>query len=137
MDDASIEIAKVGFNYAKDLAQQLITLSTGILALTITFTKDIVKDIPASPFWILKAAWVTFLFSICCGIWTLMALTGTLMPRQATSIENRLAFGSSLLPAQLQILSFVVGITLIIIYGARSLRQKAQKKREGLSEEAK
>jgi hypothetical protein len=134
MDDTSIEIAKIGFNYAKDLAQQLITLSTGILALSITFTKDIVKDIPESPFWILKAAWVTFLLSICCGIWTLMALAGTLMPRQAASIDQRLTFGSSLLPAQLQIIAFVIGIILIIIYGAKSLGKEAHKKREEVLE---
>jgi hypothetical protein len=37
---------RMAFEFASDLAKQLITLATGILALTITFTKDLVKHVP-------------------------------------------------------------------------------------------
>lgn len=39
-----MDVSLAGFQSANDLAKQLITLATGILALSITFTKDILKD---------------------------------------------------------------------------------------------
>jgi hypothetical protein len=135
MDDVARRIAEMGFQSASDLAQQLLTLSTGILALSITFTKDIVKDATRSPLWILKVAWVLYLLSICCGIWTKMALTGTLMPQQGTTIEQRLTFDSNVLtPAKLQIITFILGVTLIIVYGARSLRRIGRASNESNNE---
>jgi hypothetical protein len=123
MDDVTQRIAEMGFQSASDLAQQLLTLSTGILALTITFTKDILKGSSRSPIRILKLAWVVYLLSMCCGIWTKMALTGTLMPLNSATADDRLVFKSNvLIPAQLQILTFVLGVILIIVYASLSLR---------------
>ena len=128
MEKEAVDIAVKGFEFARDLAQQLITLSSGILALTVTFAKDIVKNVAESSMWILMTAWVIYLLSICCGIWTLMALTGILT--QKTTIEERLTFSSNYLPAQLQIITFVVGTVFIIIYGAKSLGRMSQIKPE-------
>ena len=70
------------FEFAKDSTKQLITLSTGIVALTITFAKDILGGVPAGPRRLLFAAWVVYLISIICGRWTLLALTGSLEPKK-------------------------------------------------------
>lgn len=127
MDNTSFEIAKMGIQSAQALAQQLITLSTGILALTITFTKDIVKVAPNSPMWILKLAWVSYLLCICFGIWALSALTGTLAP-SSPGIAPSLTIGfNSRFPAGLQVIAFIIGVILIIIYGAVSLRKQVPK----------
>ncbi len=72
----------LGFNFAKDLAIQLITLSTGLLALSVTFTKEIVKTLSNVREVILRISWGFHMLSIVFGVWTLMALTGTLMPVQ-------------------------------------------------------
>jgi hypothetical protein len=127
MDQISQKIAEMGFQSASELAQQLVTLSTGVLALTITFTKDVLKNHSRSPLLILKIAWVVLLVSICFGIMTKMALTGTLMPQQTASPEDRLVFKSNVLtPAKLQILTFLLGIVLIIVYGAFSLKRQSR-----------
>ena len=122
MDDTTKEIAKMGVEFANALAQQLITLATAILALTITFTKDILKDTNKSSLWLLKLSWVVFLASICFGIAAMSALTGTLAPVDA---QPSLTLGFNVrLPAGLQFLSFITGIILIIIFGVMSLKKQ-------------
>ncbi len=62
------EQIKLAFTFASDLSKQLITLSTGILALTVTFTKDIVRRISAKGAWALAVAWIFYFISIICNI---------------------------------------------------------------------
>src|SRR5215468_10416340 len=64
------------FDFAADATKQILTLSTGILALTITFAKDILG---APGHWsrLLGWSWILYLISILCGVWTLLALTGS------------------------------------------------------------
>lgn len=66
---------KMAFDFAADLTKQLITLSTGIVTLTLLFSKDLL-----GPKWMPVAIWTLFLLSTVCGLWTLMTLTGTLAP---------------------------------------------------------
>jgi hypothetical protein len=42
------ERVKKAFDFAADLAKQLITLATGLIALTITFSKDFIQHAPAA-----------------------------------------------------------------------------------------
>ncbi len=119
------EQIKLAFEFASDLDKQLITLSTGILALTITFTKDILGGIHLKHIWLLLTSWIFFLFDIIFGIWCLMALTGTLAPVDGSNLNVGLTLGSNVrLPSALQILTFVVGVALIIAYGILSLSKK-------------
>ena len=111
---------KLAFTFASDLSKQLITLSTGILVLTITFTKDIVRQISAKSACALAAAWIFYFMSIICGIWSLMALTGTLAPMEKTFAGLKLEENIRI-PSALQIITFLLATILIIIYGSISL----------------
>jgi hypothetical protein len=118
---------QLGFEFAKEIATQLITLSTGLLALTVTFTKDVLKLVPGSQRWWLMGAWVLHLVAIVFGVWALMGLTGTLMPLtpDETALEA-LAFGSNVrLPAAFQIISFALGTASMVVYGVVSLWQRS------------
>jgi hypothetical protein len=127
MDNASFEIAKLGIASAQALAQQLITLSTGILALTITFTKDTLKAAPRSRTWPLYFAWVSYLLCICFGVWALSTITGTLAPLPSSGVPPSLTIDSNIrLPAGLQVIAFIIGIILIVIFGAISFRKQAK-----------
>ena len=67
------------FDFAESTSKQLITLSTAIVAFTITFGKDFFGGIDNEfALGVLITAWVLFVVSIICGVWTLMALTGSL-----------------------------------------------------------
>ena len=68
-----------GLKAASTLTGQLITVSSGLLAFTVTFVEkftpkntEIMAPLP------LKISWVCFAVSIVLGFWTLMAVTGTL-----------------------------------------------------------
>jgi hypothetical protein len=114
------------FKFASDLAKQLITLSTGILAITITFSKDIIKpvSVPRYAAILLFIAWGTYLFCVVCGIWTLMALTGELEPKVSNGQplpEPTTKRTNVFLPTVLQIVSFLIATGLIIAFGISSI----------------
>src|ERR1044071_2087514 len=74
IDDA----VKKAFDFAADTTKQLITLSSGIIVITVTFQKDVFKDLPNEAKVILYISWLLYFLSILFGILTMMALTGTL-----------------------------------------------------------
>lgn len=74
------EANKKAFDFASETTKQLLTLSTGIVALTITFAKDILIAVPFSAKLFLMAAWGVYVVSLLFGISTLMALAGELEP---------------------------------------------------------
>jgi hypothetical protein len=123
-----IDASLAGFQSANELAKQLITLATGILALSITFTKDILKNPIPIITWPLKLAWIAYLLSICFGIWTMMALTGMIFNiTESPDAYKHATYGTSIsIPALLQILAFVIGTLLLIVYGAKTLRVKSE-----------
>lgn len=86
------ENQKKAFDFAADTTKQLITISTAIITLTVTFSKDILGNSVDSPKTLLICTWAVFIVSIICGVLTLMTLTGTLQPMtKAKSDENDLA----------------------------------------------
>src|ERR1700747_2196802 len=105
------ERIKLGFDFAREIATQLIALSIGFLALTITFTKELIKAIPGASRGWLKWSWIMHVASVVFGVWTLLALTGTLIPSSSdTTPLGALTLGTNVrLPAKLQIVSFVLG----------------------------
>jgi hypothetical protein len=119
-----MDVSLAGFQSANELAKQLITLSTGILALSITFTKDILKNRGQVVTWPLKSAWIAYLLSVCFGIWTMMALTGMIFKiTEHPGAYKSVSYGTSIsIPAFLQILAFVLGTILLIVYGAKMLK---------------
>lgn len=122
-----MDVSLAGFESANDLAEQLINLSTGILALSITFAKEILNNSTTVVTWPLKSAWITYLLSICFGIWTMMALTGMIFRvTENPDAYQSVTYGTSVsIPAFLQILMFVLGTALLIVYGAKMLRVKS------------
>lgn len=118
-----------GYKAGNELVKQLITLATGILALSITFTKDVLKAIPKSTR-LLKVAWLVYLFSIICGIWAMMAFTGMIFGVAIDGVTDAVKndrYGSSVIPLSAQLLSFVIATACLIAFGFTSLKSLAQK----------
>jgi hypothetical protein len=103
------------FDFAADVAKQFITLSTGILALTITFAKDIGGGPSQGAPLLLGLSWVLYLVSILGGVWTLMALTGELEPVGAAESPS-IRRGNVIVPALIQIATFSGATGLVITY---------------------
>jgi hypothetical protein len=133
------EQVKLAFEFAKGLSEQLITLSTGIVALSVTFTKDIVARGPSGRTRvILGVAWLFFIVSVICGLDHLMALTGELVPKPKTVVTDSAGevqppplpprvtgIGSGARGAMArQLITFIIATALMLVYGYLSLRPK-------------
>lgn len=116
------EDSRKAFDFASDASKQLITLATGILALTITFIKDIAGGVSGSIRGLLVWSWVAYLGSVLFGVWTLLALTTGLAARPQRSVGPSGVFDRMVrLPAALQVLAFLVGLGLTVAFGIRAL----------------
>ena len=120
------ERQKAAFTLVQDTTKQFIALSTGIIALTITFGRDFLNNVPADSRILAYLAWVAFLASIVFGLWTLLALTGTLEPAESDT-ETRLSIRQSniKIPSALQIVTFLIAIGLTVAFGWSAADQGA------------
>jgi hypothetical protein len=78
------------FEVAIDVSKQLLTLSTAIITLTITFSKDILGGTSNNEKHLLAFAWLSFFISILGGIWFLYAANGSIseMANESKSIYD-------------------------------------------------
>ena len=114
------EQVKMTFSSASDITKQLITLATGVLALEITFAKDVIGKLDSSAKCLIGLSWVLLLSSVIAGVWTLLALTGSLAKESALtsqSIFNR----NVRIPSILQVLLFLGGLILTVWFGIRGV----------------
>jgi hypothetical protein len=131
------------FDFASETTKQLITLSTAIITLTITFSKDIVGGVSDSSKTYIVWSWGLFIASVFFGIWTLMALAGSLQPmkkkdeqktdeniqitqgdesKKGVDIDEFSINGFNIrLPSVLQILTFVAALILTVVFGYKSI----------------
>lgn len=127
-----------GLKAAADATKQIITLSTGVIALTVTFLERIMQPQSGaaghSVPWTMLAAWVLFGLAILAATVTLGAVAGTLdaidrkqngLPmdsNQNAAIEN-LARGSNVqVPARLMSLFFALAMGFTVTTGFLLLR---------------
>jgi hypothetical protein len=109
------------FDFAADSSRQMVTLSTAIVALTVTFASEIFgnpSDLETS---VLVAAWIAYLASIIGGVWTMLALTGTLEPTNGETVDPSIRGGNVRTPAFVQTIAFVLATLLIVVFGALSV----------------
>src|SRR5688572_10889853 len=78
------ESQQKAFDLSQDSAKQVITLSTGILALTITFFKDFAAGADSTSKTIMAISWLFYLISILAGIAHLFSLTAELDPKDSS-----------------------------------------------------
>lgn len=122
--------AELAFQFANELTNQLITLSTAIIAFTTTFTRDVLKSVRTYLIWLLVAAWVMYLLSVICGILSSMALTGALASGvELSDLKNTsgqwIGENARLLSA-CQIISFLIATVITIVFGTISLIRESR-----------
>jgi hypothetical protein len=104
---------KKAFDFASDASKQLITLSTGVIALTVTFNKDFIGQGATGARGWLVAAWFSFLISILFGCWFLFAVAGTFALTSRPALYDM----NTRFPAYLQVVTFVLALLLTVIFG--------------------
>jgi hypothetical protein len=115
------DAAAKAFDFAQDVTKQVLTLSTGIIALTITFFKDFANHAPHVAEILMGWSWIAYLASVVLGLWTLMALTGTLQPLHPGNVRPSIERANVRLPALLQLVCFLIALILSVWSGIRTL----------------
>jgi hypothetical protein len=121
-----------GLKAALETTKQVIALSTGVVALTVTFLEKIVQPVPGVAREVpgtLQVGWILFGLAIVFGVWTLLAITGSMnaVDRKAREMPLNeaqqqavasLAEGANIrVPALAMLLMFVTAISLTIASG--------------------
>lgn len=123
--DKSEEMKLKSFDFAEATSKQLITLSTAIVAFTITFGKELFGGVNnKAALVVLIISWALYALCIVFGVWTLMALTGSLAkPKKEVTegtdskdIEVSIYDKNITIPEILQIFSFVLALIMTIFY---------------------
>ena len=105
---------KHAFDFLGDSTKQLITVATGIVTITIIFSKDLLPHARISAL----CAWILLTISVIFGIWTLYTLSGILYEAAADpTITPKLTHGDLRFVSGAQILSFLAGIIAVLIFG--------------------
>ena len=126
---------KAAFASAGDTCKTLLTLTTGILALTISFMSNVAKSATTNELWVLRVSWLFFFASVVFGVLTLQGLTGSLSPLKKADTGNAtqsnpspaIYDGNITKPAIWQNITFGVGVLLFIIFGALSVSAPGSK----------
>ncbi len=108
------------FTLASTTVVQVITLTSGVLALTVTFAKDYLIKSKDSGFIPLKVSWACEVVSLFAGIWGLMALTGQIA---STEVDSPSVWSYKVtIPVGIQIVSFFVAMVALVVAGYRSFK---------------
>ncbi|MDX1188937.1 hypothetical protein GOL88_28725 [Sinorhizobium medicae] len=102
-------MAKTGTESAAETTKQIVTLSTGMIGLTITFADKFQAGTN-----LLKVSWIAFGIALALSVWTLMAITGEdNRASLATQVPN--ADRSSIrIPAFAMVVVFIVAMGFAI-----------------------
>lgn len=112
---------QAAFSSARDLSMQLISLAIGVVTASMAFMKDIIASAPRSAINSLRYAWILYFLSTICGIWTMMAITGSL----ATNSSPAIPFSSNIrIPASIQITLFIFASFFMLIFASKSMISK-------------
>jgi hypothetical protein len=109
---------EVAFVMAKDVSTQLITVSSAIIGLSVTFIKEFKFETGK----LLAFSWLLYLFSIVFGILTLMFLTGEVAVLAKTNGQFDFSW-RALSGAGLQIICFFIATLLLAWFGYSRMRR--------------
>jgi hypothetical protein len=109
--------AQAAFTSASALTTQRISLAIGVVTASMAFIKDIIASAPKPAIRNLRYAWILYLLSTICGIWTIMAITGSLVSSTipATPYSSNIKIPSSI---QIALLILATFFMLLLAPGA-------------------
>ena len=113
------ERTKLGLSFASDSCKQVLGLSTTILSFTVAFRNDVVKQTTGANQRWLWLSWIALGVSIVAGVWTYLAMTGSVAAKTGSMDVYSTAVR---IPAAIQMLSFLVGLVLLATFGVVALR---------------
>jgi hypothetical protein len=106
-------VSSKAFDFAQDMTKQVLTLSTGIITITLTFLSDKIGTYSHLARHLLELGWLAYLISILFGLLMLMALTGNLERPNARSGAPTIYAGNVRALSGVQLVMFLAGTVLV------------------------
>lgn len=103
------------FEFTRDVVTQQMTIATGVIVITITLLKDVLRLRRIGIHW-LKLSWILYLVSIAFGLITQMKLA-TLLQMRSYDIFEADVFGA------FQAFPFFFATVSVVVYGWKALSQ--------------
>jgi hypothetical protein len=105
---------KHAFDFLGDSTKQLITVATGVVTITILFSRDLLPHARIAAL----SAWVLLTISVIFGIWTLYTLSGILYEAAADPTKTpKLSERDLRIISGTQIIFFLLGISAVLVFG--------------------
>lgn len=114
------EQLKAAFGSATEVVKNTLSLSTALLALSVTFTKDLNPRPTNAAVLVLESSWVFLSASALLGVVALMAITGSLA-RTCPLTADALYANNIRLPMGAHLLCFLAGVAGTAWYGMLSV----------------
>lgn len=113
-DFTDFERVKEAFSLTKDVVTQVLTLSTALIGVSATFAEKFAPNASHRSRLLLYFSWFFHLLACAFGVWTLMSLAGTMAAGEG--LTSKATYDANIArPAALQILTFLVGLLLLLI----------------------
>jgi len=106
------------FDGVAEITKQVLTLATGITALSITFFKDFATHATPTSRTVMAWSWVAYGVSIVFGVLTLMASAGVQQDAADKGTTPTINAGNLRVIGGLQLGTFLIGIALTVAAGA-------------------
>jgi len=114
------ERTKKAFDFTAESSKQMTTLATGIIALSVVFIDKVIGEGDVD-MRMLQWAWLCFVGTVVFGLWMSLSLAGTLGSKTVSDAQLTTYKPNMQLPMVLQIVSFVAGIVLTVLFGWHAL----------------
>lgn len=109
--------AQLAFEFIRDLSVELITLATGVTAVTVAVSqRGMLEQISRRARSAILIGWILCLFSIAAGILQLMALTGALAPPSGAPLQMPQVPANARFFGLVQVFCFGSGMTSMVAF---------------------
>lgn len=102
---------KTTYGLTKDAVAAVITLSSGILGISLTFSKNWAGDAASDDRWLLETSWILFLVSVVSGLLVMLVLTG--ISHEGGAIDSLWLR----VPWIIQIVIFLAALIFFVVFG--------------------
>lgn len=107
---------QAAFAAANDWSKQILTLSTGILTLTIALGETLFGDLSDKQKLLLWLSWGFYVASMIGSVWALSSLTGT-MAKSPAPTASAIYASNNRIPAIAQLVTFIIATVIIVCFG--------------------
>jgi hypothetical protein len=115
-----MDLTEKAFQYASEASKLVTTLSTAVITFTTAFSKELPSVSPASTSEkiLLLLAWLALFTSAASGIWVHLALVSVFEPpEKPNSYSPTIRTRKIMVPFQIGLGTFVLGMFLLLLYG--------------------